>query len=157
MALFNKGILCRRRRYEIKCTLEEAFRKPELVEKYSKWLSKNIDKLEEIKNIEPLEIGDGSLSDSDVEYLKERGWYRENKDVGACLTQMSKYDTKEMLSTLNQLIKLQSTPSIKHKYEEELKQNIIDRDNIPKEVLMRKRIKNWLFKQDDTVKIQSLF
>lgn len=138
-------------------TLADSFRKPDFVQQYSEWLTKNHKALEEMKDIEYLEMGDGSLSESDTEYLKTRGWYKENEIISVCINRLDDADPKKMLSTLNEMIKLKQSPSVAAQYAESVKEDIKERDEIPNTIRIRKRVRNWLDIQDENVKIQSLF
>jgi len=137
-------------------TLADSFKKPDFVKKYSDWLTKNFDKLEEMEKIEHIAMGDGSLSESDTEYLKSRAWYKEDLIISECITRMEGYDPQAELSRLNEIINLKQNPYVAEKYAESVKEDIKERVIILQEIKLRKRIQRWLDEQDKNVNIQSL-
>lgn len=141
-----------------KLLVKDAFRNPVLVEGYSKWLTKNKEKLDEGQAIELLEdSGDSNiLSVSDVEYLKTRAWYKENQTIGICLKQLGEYNVTEQVNVLTELIELKQNPKVSHLYVESVKEDIEELELVKKCVPIRKRIKKWLLIQNSNEKIQSV-
>lgn len=144
-----------------KVTLKEAIGNPDLMTPYSEWLNKNKKKLEEGEKIELLDetLSDSAeLSDETIEYLKTRDWYKENLTILECLNEMFNGDRDNVrrMEIFKQLIDLQSTPSVRDKYKDDLAKNIKDKEDLEKNEKYRKRIRVWLNTKDSKEKIQSL-
>lgn len=144
---------------EFRVSLRDAIRNPDYMTGYSEWLLKNKEKLDEGEKIEFLDETDvAELSDETIEYLKTRRWYKEDETILDCIKSMNDGDTDidKELKIYDELIMLKTSASVRDKYQEEVKEDIKNRDELKTSKRIRNRIRNWLENKDPKLKIQSL-
>lgn len=137
-------------------TLKAAIQDVKLMEGYSKWLTENHEEISEIHNLEYLEDTSDILSDETLEYLKTRGFFKENETVAKSInlminnTELKKKEI-ELQTNLNDLY-IQTGPSEKHK-DDLIKgeKNIVE---IQIELKKRHQINAWLLKKPQDKKVQ---
>jgi hypothetical protein len=92
----------------------------------------------------------------ELEYLKERAWFKDNLTIKECLSECRKgtKGNEKDISILEELIDLQSEHG---GYKEKLKENKKKKEVIAKELKMRHKIEYWLSEQDENKKIKNAF
>ncbi len=144
-----------------KVTLAEAIKNPDFMTPYAVWLEKNkveLEKGDKIVYLDETLFDNAELSDETIKYLKTRGWYTDNLIVSKCIERMKSGDKDNIrkMEILNELIMLQSTPSVREKYKESLEENIKEREDLKNDEKYRNRIRVWLNNKDGNKKIQDL-
>ena len=124
---------------------------------YTEWLTRNDSSLKEMLNLNDFyEEKEVIFTTEEIEWIKERGWYRDNKPVDNCLKQSLSYikTNAEFISLSKRLISLYQTDV--NRYSKELTKAQKDLDDLGLHSFYRKRLNSWLESQDQTVLIQSL-
>ena len=136
-------------------TRKNALRDVDFMKAYSEWLSNNISKLKEIDNIEPMIEAEDTLSESDMIFVKTRGWYTKNETVGEVIDIIngSIDNNNEILKLSRQLIDL-----LRQRNSEEDRKKIIESENevseIEEDTLLRRRILYVISQKDKKETIQ---
>ena len=129
---------------------------PDFIKGYSKWLERNHEELEIMKNLddfydEPTPV----ITEDDINWIKTKSWYEKNKPISSCLELSVKaFDSdEEKLSINKQLVKLMKQ-SGDSKYDDELKKALREIENHDADVLRRKRVNKWMETLDSEKTIQ---
>lgn len=129
---------------------------PDFIKGYSKWLERNHEELEIMKNLddfydEPAPV----ITEDDINWIKTKSWYEKNKPISSCLELSVKaFDSdEEKLSINKQLVKLMKQ-SGDSKYDDELKKALREIENHDVDVLRRKRVNKWMETLDGEKTIQ---
>lgn len=151
-----------------KLTISEALKDKDFVKRYSDWLIKNYDKLEEMEQVETIvSLGD-EITDEIKAYIKTRSWYKKNNNIDSCLDQLKSgdRDLDENISLTKKIIKLQEDKLSLYKRKNDKKgidETLKEISNSNKELdeytragKMRPKIKIFLEKQDKMTLIQNL-
>jgi hypothetical protein len=129
---------------------------PDFIKGYSKWLKRNSEELEIMKNLDSFyDEPTIQFSEEEKEWIKTRGWYENNESVSDCLNKSLSAvdDDKERLKLNKELINLYKKSGAE-KYKEELKKTELEVENFDKAFLRRKRLNKWLEKLDKNKSIQ---
>jgi len=131
---------------------------PDIMKDYSEWLSRNSEELKIMTNLSSVYSGkdSGYLSSTDIEWIKGRGWYKENKIISECLNiskdRLSK--DNEVYSISKELISLYKTNLAK--YGSEFKNEECNIAELQKNIDFRNHVNLWLQSQEQNQKIQSI-
>jgi hypothetical protein len=129
---------------------------PDFIKGYSKWLKRNSEELEIMKNLDSFyDEPTITFSDDEKEWIKTRGWYENNESVSDCLSKSlgAADDDKERLKLNKELITLYKKSGAE-KYKEELKKTELEVQNFDKVLLRRKKLNKWLETLDNVKSIQ---
>ena len=112
-------------------------------------------KLFKVNKKEP--IPDIILSDMDIEYLKSRNWYEDNKTISESLKELEEGNKNldNEINILTQLVKLKTTPKIGLKYTG-IENDIRDLELAKMAPEIRMRIKTFLESKDKNKNIQEI-
>ncbi len=130
-------------------------RDPEWMKKYTEWLEINKEELEIMVNLDNFyDEPNFEFTQEEIDYIKTRGWYKENKTIKECLKSSNNFisDREEVISINKKLIKLYELKSDAENIENSKK----DIEDNEKQIFDRKRINKWLMSQDVDSKIQDL-
>lgn len=119
---------------------------PNFIEGYSKWLKRNKEQLDIMTSLDDFYDAPAiEFSKEETEWVKSRGWYKENNSVSECLSRSvdAIEDDKERLKLNKQLIALYKK-SDDEKYKEDLKKTESEVKNFDKSILRRKKLNKWL-------------
>ena len=124
---------------------------------YSDWLTKNKEQLDVMINLDDEYKGNDVLFvDEEIEYIKSRDWFEENKSVKDCLyesrNRLSEFD--EMITINERIVTLYRQKGDSEKEIEECEKSIEDTKN---QIKLRKRIHNYLDSLDQNKSIQEEF
>ena len=136
-------------------TLKDAIKNIDFISEYKKWLKKNLEKLEEIKTISSYIIKDVELSIIEEEYLKERGFFKDNLSIRESIIEFEEGTEKiqkeiYLINEICPLLKRVGRLDEDTKYTKDL-------EDLEEELIMRKKIYSFLKNQLSEIKIQSLF
>lgn len=83
-------------------------RNAEQMKEYAKWLDINQDALKEMLELEPILFDDEKLNTDAIEFIKNRSWYKENKSIDECTTDIIKCNniSKQIINLTKQYINL---------------------------------------------------
>jgi len=130
---------------------------PDFKKAYSDWLTKNKEQLDIMINLDEIYPGEDVLfSNEEIEDIKSRGWFTDNKSVKECL-QESRNRVKELeeMITLNErIVSLYKQKGDSEKEIEECETSIED---TKKQIKFRKRLHNYLDGLDQKKTIQEQF
>jgi hypothetical protein len=130
---------------------------PDFMKAYSDWLIKNKEELDIMLNLDETYPGEDVLfSNEEIEDIKSRGWFTDNKSVKECL-QESRNRVKELeeMITLNErIVTLYKQKGNSEKEIEECETSIED---TKKQIKFRKRLHNYLDGLDQKKPIQEQF
>lgn len=134
--------------------MKDAIQNKEFITNYSEWLVKNWDKLQEGKNLQPLEEEVFKLSDEDLEFVKSKKWFTDNLSIKDTFKSIDKGEetSNEELELRSKLIKLY-TPGVNDK---EIKEQQLAIDKANKDLLLCKRTRKFLLQFDKSEKIQTV-
>ncbi len=131
---------------------------PDTMKDYSEWLSRNSEQLKVMTNLSNVYPGEdsGYLSSSDIEWIKGKDWYKENKQVSECLNDSKDRlaKDKEIYKISKELISLYKTNLAK--YGTEFKNEELNIIELQKDIDFRNHINTWLLSQEQSQKIQSV-
>jgi len=119
---------------------------PDFIKGYSKWLKRNSEELEIMKNLDSFyDEPTITFSDDEKEWIRTRSWYENNESVSDCLSKSlgAVDDDKERLKLNKELITLYKKSGAE-KYKEELKKTELEVQNFDKTLLRRKKLNKWL-------------
>ena len=156
---FYLGLVDKEKDREFDPSIFDFIQNPEVMKEYTEWLTRNDSSLKEMLNLNDFyEEKEVIFTTEEIEWIKERGWYRDNKPVDNCLKQSLSYiknnDDAEFISLSKRLISLYQTDV--NRYSKELTKAQKDLDDLGLYSFYRKRLNSWLESQDQTVLIQSL-
>lgn len=141
----------------LKYTPKEAVRSVDFMERYAQWLKLNEKQLEAMVNLVSVEETETVLYEKDIEFLKERSWYKNNLSIKDCLEKSLSFSFDEEIGLRKKLLALYKSDEDSCKtYSTEIAETEEWFESIPVANRMRSRINNWLSKQDSKVKIQSI-
>lgn len=131
-------------------------RNPEIMKSYTEWLERNQVALEQMLALDDFyDAPTIDFSEEETEWIKSRGWYKENKSVSECLdSSLSAVGGNNQLkSTTKQLINLykQSGDS---KYDKDLEEAQQKLDQYDIEDFTRKKLNKYLESLDKEKSIQ---
>ena len=130
-------------------------RNPEIMKEYTEWLERNQAALEEMLALDDFyDTPTIEFSEEETEWIKSRGWYKENKSVSECLDRsLSAVGNNQLKSTTKQLINLykQSGDS---KYDKDLEEAQQKLDQYDIEDFTRKKLNKYLESLDKEKSIQ---
>lgn len=129
---------------------------PDFIKGYSKWLKRNLEELEIMKNLDSFyDEPTIEFSEEEKEWIRTRGWYENNESVSNCLNKsLSAVDgDKERLKLTKELISLyRKSDDVKYKKDlEDAEKEVSDYDKV---FLRRKRLNKWLETLDKNKSIQ---
>ena len=131
---------------------------PDTMKDYSEWLSRNSEQLKVMTNLSSVYTGEDSeyLSSTYIEWIKGRGWYKENKSISECLYDSTNRLGKdnEIYSLSKQLISLYKSNLAKYGNEFENEEDKVVK--LKGDIEHRKHINSWLMCQEQNQKIQSV-
>jgi hypothetical protein len=124
---------------------------------YSDWLTKNKEQLDIMLNLDETYPGEDVLfSNEEIEDIKSKEWFEQNKSVKECLDlsrdKMSDFD--EMITINEKLIRLYKQKGDSEKEIEESEKSIED---TKVKIKLRKRLHNYLETLDMNKPIQEQF
>jgi hypothetical protein len=136
---------------------------PKIMQEYSEWLIRNNNALQEMISLDEIYPEENiTLSDNDISWLKERGWYKDDEKISVCLETSNRRfddgDDDKSISLNKQLIDLYKR-SEKHepgKYIQSIVDAEAEIESIVKGKTIRKRINKWLASQDQKKKIKGI-
>jgi hypothetical protein len=125
------------------------------MDKYKEWLIENLEGLEAIKNLEEVTIGT-ELLDEQKEYLKSRGWYKDNLTIKESLEKL--IDRTQIIEELShnteKMIKLMGEHS---KYDTEKKKYIKELEEYKFQLKARKKLYSIMDGEDSNIKVKEVF
>ena len=135
-------------------TAKERIQNLGFITRYAEWLGENEEGLIEMLNLEELVVVGVQLSDEDIEFIKERGWYKDDKPVKECVSL-----SKEKCDDYNAIISVQEKLLVLYEddptYAQSKKDAIEDIREIKEETLpQRKRVHDYLSQMDQSTPIQ---
>lgn len=135
----------------------EFIQNPDFMKGYSDWLTKNKEQLDIMLNLDETYPGEDVLfSDEEIEHIKTREWFIENKSVKECLDssrdKMSDFD--EMITINERIVSLYKQKGNSEKEIEDTEKSIED---TKKQIKLRKRLHNYLETLDMKKPIQEQF
>lgn len=143
--------------------LKNYLQNPEFMKQYSDWLSKNEQSLRVMQNLDEtyygvnngLQFNSDGLSNGDIEWITSRKWYTDNNTILKCLNDSinSLNLQEEEIKVSEKLILLYKTDK---KYSKEMDELSSVMKDVKKQILIRKRVNDWLSSQNKRKKIQSL-
>jgi hypothetical protein len=122
---------------------------------YKEFLMKNLEGLEAIKSLEEVSIGT-ELLDDQIEYLKDREWYKKNLTIEECLEDMKEGNEtiEEIIPQTEKIIKMMGNDP---KYAEDVEKYKISVEESKIELKTRKKLYSIMDGEDSDIKIQELF
>lgn len=146
-------------------TMQDCRQNLKFMQEYAKWLKRNEKALEEMKNLDdfysPSVVTD--FTKEEAAWVKERGWYKENKTVEACLKAsleaVEEGTDQERIKVNEQLIPLykRSIELGQKEYIPQLAEAEKDIASSTKGIYTRKKLNKWLAEQPKKEKIQTVF
>jgi len=138
-------------------TMFDYIRNPELMVRYSEWLTKNQTELEIMRNLDDYYVAaEIEFTESEIEYVTTRSWYEDNETINQSkilsIEGISLY--KEAISINKKLIGLYERSEGKENELEKSEKEIVDYEN---KLLIRKKLHRWFDLQDGDGKIQDSF
>lgn len=143
--------------------LSDYLQNPEIMSEYSIWLNRNHIALKEMINLdEDLTIEEGKIDEKtglfldDIEWIKEKSWYKSNLTIKTCLEKSEEVLSARIkeISINQQLLSLYRTkPHVYSNEIEEVKKEIKEEQLLNER---RIRINKWLGKQNKRTKIKVL-
>ncbi len=130
---------------------------PDYMKAYSDWLIKNKEQLDIMINLDEEYKGEDVLfTDKEIEDIKSREWFTDNKSVKDCLQESRNRvkELEEMISLNGRIITLYKQKGNSEKEIEECEKSIED---TKKQIKFRKRLHNYLDSLDQKKPIQEQF
>ena len=127
---------------------------PGFMMRYAKWLEKNHEDLEELKKLSDIYPGgESNLDDVGIEFMKSRGWFKNNLTVSECIDKSRKAnDTDELIiRETTRLISLMENGS---GYDKEIKKRKDEIEKIKSELDVRKRVISYMLRFDQNLTIK---
>jgi hypothetical protein len=127
---------------------------PDFVSGYSEWLTKNIDELNVMLNLDDMYNGpDMCLEPDEIEWVRTRAWYKNNELVSVCvrLSDNSMDDLEKMVGLYRKLIGIYNQTNEQDKVEEANKEI----SKIESEMTTRKRF-GLIYSQNASKNIQDV-
>ena len=145
---------------KITFTIKQAIKDSEFMKNYSEWLSKNDDVLKKINSIEYM-IEEGNVLDtSTLEFLKSRNFFKDNKTVKICKSELidGTNKTHERIDLTQKIINLKEKQIQlgQTQYVDEILNDKKDLEKEKESLKLRAKIKVFLDKQDENSLIQDL-
>jgi hypothetical protein len=139
-------------------SMKEMLQSSSTMSEYSKWLSKNDEQLSIMINMDEEYPGteENVFSDEQLEWLKSRDWYKQNKKVKDCLKDSIDVLEKDekVISLLNQMMPLyrQNTK----KYQEKISDTETEIEETKSKISFRKKLNRFLTDQNQNSNIQDI-
>ncbi len=130
---------------------------PDFMKVYSDWLTKNKEQLDIMINLDEEYKGEDVLfTNEEIEDIKSREWFTDNKSVKDCLQESRNRvkELEEMIELNERIIKLYKQKGNSEKEIEECDESIED---TKKQIKFRKRLHNYLDGLDQNKPIQEQF
>lgn len=130
---------------------------PDFMKAYSDWLTKNKEQLDIMINLDETYPGEDVLfSNEEIEDIKSKEWFEQNKSVKECLSESkSKLKDFEEMITLNE--RIVSLYKQKGNSEKEIVECETSIEDTKKQIKFRKRLHNYLDGLDQNKPIQEQF
>jgi hypothetical protein len=139
--------------------LSDYLQDPKIMQDYSMWLNRNEKELKIMLSLDEIYPEENiTLSDTDISWIKDRGWYKDNELVSVCLEKSKDFDSDEQISLNKKLIDLyrQSEAHEPGKHLESIKESENNIEEMTKGKIIRKRVNKWLASQDQNKKIKGI-
>jgi len=130
------------------------------MERYTKWLKDNENKLIDLTNMKEVELTSEQfqIDDDTKKWITQKTWYINNDDVKTCLIQSTKMlndgNDKSQLDLYNELMPLYN--SDKERFHKEIEDSKKKIKEIKDSIKYRKITNKWLQNQTQTDKIQTI-
>jgi hypothetical protein len=135
-------------------TTLECLRDPDIMLKYSEWLNRNNIALKEMLDLESFYLEENiTLTEDDLKWIKERGWYKDNVVISNCLERSINNNDDEVISINKQLLSLYRTDTVK--YSDKIEKSEKEIEDINKNRFIRNRVNKWLSEQKQNIKIKT--
>ena len=130
---------------------------PDFMKAYSDWLTKNKEQLDIMISLDEEYKGEDVLfTNEEIEDIKSRGWFTDNKSVKECLQESRNRvgELEEMISLNERIVTLYKQKGNSEKEIKECEKSIED---TKKQIKFRKRLHNYLDGLDQKKPIQEQF
>lgn len=127
---------------------------PGFMMRYAKWLEKNHEALEELKNLsEEYPGGEPELDEEGVEFITSREWFKDNLKVSECMDKCrERIDAEaEIIKSTKRLIGLMEEST---GYEEEIKKHRANLEETQIQSEVRKKVMSFMMSLDQNLQIK---
>jgi len=119
---------------------------------YRNWLQKHKEELRNSFDRKNVEVSDMTLNEEEINFLKSKSWYTENKTIGDCISRNREGEStdRELIGLYNRLISLEKISS------KDSKKNEDELEKVEKNLRIRDKINYFLSSHDEMSNIQDV-